>query len=269
MPITPHTIHYCWFGGNPLGKKEKTCIDSWKRFLPDYKVLRWDETNWNVRCCDYVSEAYDAKKWAFVSDYARLDILYKYGGLYFDTDVELIKPIDDILENGPFMGFETDWSPNTRGTVAPGLGLGANPGLGLYKTILDSYRWTHFIKPDGTFDTTTIVTRTTEILLKNGLESRQGIQEIEGVRIYPSEYFNPKDFATGTVHLTDNTRSIHHFSMSWLTDEDRFEHDVKAWLLNHHIPGHSSRIAALATVIRYRDFERLARKFNLRTHRKK
>jgi hypothetical protein len=261
---TPHVIHYCWFGGNPLGVKEQACINSWKKFLPGYEIKRWDESNWDVRCCDYVSEAYDAKKWAFVSDYARLDILYRHGGLYFDTDVELIKPIADILRHGPFMGFETDWSEKTDGTVNPGLGLASYSGLGLYKQILDSYQCAHFLKADGTFDTTTIVSRTTKILLENGLEPKAGIQEIEGITIYPSEYFNPKDFLTGIINLTENTRSIHHFSMSWLTDEYKFEHDVGAWLLNHHVHGPTSKIAALVTVIRYGDFKRLVRKLGLR-----
>ena len=103
----PHKIHYCWFGGSPLGEKEVACIESWKKYLPDFEIVRWDESNFNVRCCSYVSEAYDAKKWAFVSDYARFKILFDNGGLYFDTDVEIIKPIDDIIAAGPFMGFET------------------------------------------------------------------------------------------------------------------------------------------------------------------
>lgn len=264
MSGIPHIIHYCWFGGNPLGEKEQTCIESWKKFLPGYEVVCWDESSWDVRCCGYVSEAYDAKKWAFVSDYARLDILYRYGGLYFDTDVELIKPIEDILEHGPFMGFETDWSGETDCNVNPGLGLAANPGLGLFKSILESYENEHFVNSDGSFNQTTIVARTTRMLSTLGLQQRCGIQEVAGITIYPSEYFNPKDFATGVIKITENTRSIHHFSMSWLTEENKFEHEVRAWLLNHNIRGAASKIAALAAVIRYTDTERLARKLGLR-----
>ena len=90
-------IHYCWFGGKPIDKLGEKCIASWKKYCPDYEIKRWDESNYNLEACDYVKEAYQAKKWAFVSDYVRFDILYHYGGLYFDTDVELIKPIDDIV----------------------------------------------------------------------------------------------------------------------------------------------------------------------------
>ena len=104
--MIPKIIHYCWFGGNPLPDLAVKCIDSWKKYCPDYEIKRWDESNFNLNCCDYVKEAYRAKKWAFVSDYARFKVLYDEGGLYFDTDVELIKPIDDILARGPFMGVE-------------------------------------------------------------------------------------------------------------------------------------------------------------------
>ena len=235
MSNIPKTIHYCWFGGNPLSEKELACIESWKKFLPGYEIVRWDESNWDVRCCDYVSEAYDAKKWAFVSDYARLDILYRYGGLYFDTDVELIKPLDDIIERGPFMGFETDWTDGVDGTVALGLGLAANPGLGLYQALLVSYQGDHFVNPDGSFDETTIVIRTTEVLLEHGLDQKPGIQNVGSVWLYPSEYFNPKDFLTGEIHITDNTRSIHHFSMSWKNPLDLKRHEVMANMLNHGV----------------------------------
>lgn len=258
----PHVIHYCWFGGSPLGDKEQACIESWRKFLPDYEIKRWDESNWNVHCCDYVSEAYAAGKWAFVSDYARFDILWREGGLYFDTDVELVRPIDDILERGPFMGFETDWSPDDGcGTVAPGLGLAAGAGHPFYKAVLDSYCGDHFITSNGDLNETTIVQRTTEILLAQGLKSEPGIQEVDGIWIYPSEYFNPKNFFTGQLHLTENTRSIHHFSMSWLSEESKYEHEVGKWLLNHRIEkGIASKMAAIATILRYQDWSRISRK---------
>lgn len=259
----PKVIHYCWFGGNPLGEKELACIESWKKYLPGYEIKRWDETNWDVRCCDYVSEAYDAKKWAFVSDYARLDILYREGGLYFDTDVELIRPIDDILERGPFMGFETDYAPEGAGggTVNPGLGLAANPGLGLYEAILVSYEHDHFVKPDGSLDTTTIVVRTTGILLERGLEQRPGIQDVEGVTVYPAEYFNPKDFWTGDISTTGNTRSIHHFNMSWHDKKGRFEHRVGKQLRKLGLPDKIVfKLCAIAEIIRFVDFGRIVKR---------
>lgn len=139
----PRVIHYCWFGGNPLGDDEQRCIRSWQEFLPDFEIKRWDESNFDVRCCTYVSEAYDSGKWAFVSDYARFKILFEEGGLYFDTDVELISSIGDIVEAGPFMGCEADKSElagSDHGEmlpmVAPGLGLG---GLSRGATYIGRY----------------------------------------------------------------------------------------------------------------------------------
>lgn len=208
-------IHYCWFGGNPLGEKEQACIDSWRRFFPGYEIRCWDETNFDVRCCDYVSEAYDARKWAFVSDYARFAILYEHGGLYFDTDVEIIRSFDDVLARGPFMGLETDPESGLSGDVAPGLGLAANPGLGLYSTILASYQNDHFVKPNGSFNLRTVVERVTDIMLAEGLKPESGIQEVDGIFVYPAAYFNPMDLATGEVHVTEETHSIHHYDASW------------------------------------------------------
>lgn len=256
----PKTIHYCWFGGNPLGSEELKCIESWRKYLPDYKVVRWDESNFDIRCCPYVSQAYDAKKWAFVSDYARFAILYKYGGLYFDTDVEVICPMDDIIAKGPFMGFERDArGSGSNCTVAPGLGLSASPGLSLYELILASYEADEFVKADGTFDQTTIVTRTTEILLSLGLKNVPGIQEIAGVTIYPSEYFNPKDFRTGKISMTANTRSIHHFGMSWYSESDKYRHKVESELLKLFPNGIiAHRVAMLVTAVRFGEFGKVS-----------
>ena len=105
-PMIPKTIHYCWFGGNPLPEMAIKCIESWKKFLPDYEIKQWDESNFDVNMIPYAAEAYKAKKYAFVSDFARFWILYNYGGLYFDTDVEVIKPMDNIIAKGPFMVCE-------------------------------------------------------------------------------------------------------------------------------------------------------------------
>lgn len=268
--MIPKVIHYCWFGGNSLGENELACIESWRKYLPGYEIRRWDETNWNVRCCDYVAEAYDAKKWAFVSDYARLDILYREGGLYFDTDVELIRPIDDILKHGPFMGIETDFgsfssskSPEFELTVAPGLGLAANPGLDLYGALLASYEGDHFINEDGSFNTSTIVTRTTKILFEHGLKMRNGIQEVDGVTIYPADFFNPKDMWTGDIVITGNTRSIHHFSMSWLSEKDLFEHRVGKHLRKLGLSDSVVfKLSALLEIVRFFDVERFLNRFN-------
>lgn len=255
----PKIIHYCWFGGNPLGPKELKCIDSWRQFFPKYKIVQWNESNFDVRCCTYVSQAFDSKMWAFVSDYARFAILYKYGGLYFDTDVEVIRPMDDIIAKGPFMGFEADISNSSSScSVAPGLGLSANSGLGLYKLILDSYETDEFLKADGTLNKTTVVTRTTDILRSRGLMDAPGIQEVAGITIYPSDYFNPKDFLTGELRITENTRSIHHFGMSWHSKQEAFEYRIASWCARNGLSTKSAyRLARVAEMIRYADFKRV------------
>lgn len=218
--MIPKVIHYCWFGGNPLPKLAEKCIASWRKFLPDYSIKRWDESNFDISACDYVREAYRAKKWAFVSDYARFKILYEQGGLYFDTDVEIIKPLDPLLRQGNFMGLEREGGKHMG--VNPGLGLSAAPGLELYKELLENYHRRHFINSDGTADLTTVVTYTTEILKKHGLTNSSGIQQVAGIYIYPTEYFCPLDTDTGTLCITKNTYTIHHFMASWCSASDKF-----------------------------------------------
>ena len=225
----PRIIHYCWFGKNPLPPLAVKCIESWKKYLPDYEIKEWNEDNFDVNIIPYTQEAYEAKKYAFVSDYARFWILYKYGGLYFDTDVEVIKPLDDIIARGPFMGCEKDaMSDGTMAlAVAPGLGLGVNPGLGLYNEMLNLYREIHFVKPDGGFNFKTVVDYTTEELCKYGLQRVNSIQLCAGIWIYPKEYFCPIDYKTNKIHVTNNTRAIHHYAGSWQTPLQRVYHFVE------------------------------------------
>ena len=213
--MIPKTIHYCWFGENPLPSAAKKCMDSWKKFFPEYEIKEWNESNFNINCCDYVKEAYAAKKWAFVSDYARFWILYHEGGLYFDTDVEVIKDMSDIIARGAFMGCETDHTC-IHGPVLganPGLGLGANPGLDLYKEILNYYDEIHFLC--GGNDTETVVTHTSKILRNHGWIGNGEIEQVDGILIYPPEYFCPMDYKTGKLDITPNTRSIHWYTASW------------------------------------------------------
>lgn len=223
--MIPKKIHYCWFGGNPLNEMALKCIESWKKYFPDYEIIRWDESNFDVNACDYTREAYQAQKWAFISDYARFVILYEYGGLYFDTDVEVIKPMDDLIEKGAFMGCEkevamtdgvsSDGSGFDLG-VNPGLGFGGSPGLGVYKEIIEDYQNSHFYRADGTSNTVdTVVVRTTRALVRHGLMAKNNIQEVAGVYVYPKDYFAPKDVLTHELIITENTRSIHHYDASW------------------------------------------------------
>lgn len=216
------TIHYCWFGKGEMPEKSKECIASWKKYCPDYEIKEWNESNFDLNCCDYVKEAYQTKKWAFVSDYARFEILYKYGGLYFDTDVEVIKPFDEIIGNGSFMGLQPGkrTGKGMEFEVNPGLGLGAEAGLPILKEILDYYHSMHFLTENGGQNLVTIVDHTTEILKKHGMKNTNEIQDVEGIRIYPSDYFCPLDFNTGELTITPNTHSIHHFVASWFSTLD-------------------------------------------------
>ena len=207
--MIPKVIHYCWFGRNPLPPLASKCIASWKKYLPDYEIKEWNEDNFDVNIIPYTKEAYEAKKYAFVSDYARFWILYHYGGLYFDTDVEIIKPLDDIIDRGAFMGLESMLNCN------PGLGLGCAPNLDQYRKILDVYGMLHFRQTDGSLNLKTVVEYTSELLIKDGLTSRSGIQKIDNIYIYPPEYFCPINIITKKMHITQNTRTIHHYMGSW------------------------------------------------------
>lgn len=228
--MIPKKIHYIWLGGKPLPPNAKKCISSWMKCMPDYEIVRWDESNFDFHSCEYARQALEAKKWAFASDYARFKILYEQGGVYLDTDVELVQSLVPILEQGPYMGFEVDFCESDRGSaasglglaVAPGLGMAANPGLGIYRDIIDSYEKDRFVKVDGSYDLTTVVTRVTNLLKENGLRDVPGIQEVAGVHIYPSEYFCPKDPLNLRLNLTENSYSIHHYDGSWTSGKEKF-----------------------------------------------
>ena len=230
--MIPKIIHYCWFGRNPLPELAQKCIASWKNYLPDYEIKEWNEDNFDVNIIPYTAEAYQAKKYAFVSDYARFWILYKYGGIYFDTDVEVIRPIDDIVERGNFMGFETGpklqlKEDASEASVNPGLGMGVAPGLGLIKKMLDFYEGKHFkFIPDG-IGQLTIVHIATEVLNQAGLKQQPGIQLVNDVWIYPTEYFCPINLKTGRIHIEANTRTIHHYAGTWQDKHFSFKEFIK------------------------------------------
>lgn len=226
--MIPRKIHYCWFGGNDLPTSAKRCIDSWKKYFPEYEIVQWNEDNYDVNKNDYIREAYEAKKYAFVSDYARFDVLYQQGGLYFDTDVEVIASFDDILNHGSYMGCEIDGnhSENISILVNPGLGMAALAGLEIYKEILDYYDRQKFCDNNGNINTTTVVTRTTQILLEKGLKNISNIQQIGQITIYPKEYFNPRNNNTGSLQKTSNTHSIHWYAQSWVSPKERLRSKI-------------------------------------------
>lgn len=250
MSMVPKQIHYCWFGDAPLGELEQRCIDSWKSFFPDYQIVRWDESNFEINQCAYVREAYEKKKWAFVSDYARIAILYQLGGLYFDTDVEIIRPMNDIVEH-PFMGFEVD--PDTismnSGAVNLGLGFGVYPKMDILKEILESYENDRFVLDDNTLNYKTIVERVTQVLKMHGLACKNGIQNVDGVNIFPATYFNPVDSMTGEENITEQTRSIHHFTASWQSKMMREVGKIKQELRANHGIGSDIIVSLLSRLI--------------------
>lgn len=232
--MIPKVIHYCWFGRNPLPPLAKKCIASWKKYLPDYEIKEWNEDNFDVNMLPYTKEAYEAKKYAFVSDFARFWILYNYGGIYFDTDVEVIKNMDHIISQGDFMGCEFDITIGHKDIrVAPGLGMGAEPKRHIYKELLDIYSTIHFILPDGTLNKKTIVLYTTEIFEKWGLVNNGKIQNLADTFIYPCEYFCPRPDEKGKLQITSKTVSIHHYAGSWL------DTDIKIKKIIIQILGHN------------------------------
>lgn len=207
--MIPKKIHYFWFGGNEKPKSVVKCIDSWKKHCPDYEIIEWNENNFDIHCMPFVEQAYDAKKYAFVSDVARLIVVYEQGGIYMDTDVEVIKPLDDLLKNKAYMGFENDKN------VASGLGFGSQAGVQFFKEHIDEYRDEVFIKEDGSFNMLGCPRVATRLLEKKGIELNGKEQIIDDVRIYPAEYFNPYDSITGVLKKTPNTYSIHWYDASW------------------------------------------------------
>jgi hypothetical protein len=218
MNKIPKIIHYCWFGGSPLTPLALKCIESWKKYCPDYEIKEWNESNFDVNMTNYSKEAAKAGKWAFVSDILRFYAVYNYGGVYLDVDVELIKPIDAFLNNSMFIGFESHDKINT------GQGFGAEKNFYLIKKMLESYNDVPFVNSNGTLNTVSSPAYTSKIMEKQGCllnNKRQSIQK--SIEIYPTEYFCPKNVQNGDITITENTHSIHHFDGSWLSTEQKRE----------------------------------------------
>ena len=209
--MIPKTIHYCWLGGAPLPELALKCIDSWKRFCPDYRIIRWDESNLDLSCDRYVRYQYSVKNWALTTDFLRFKIVYNHGGVYFDTDVELIKPIDELLANHAFIGVDS------VGYVNPGSGVGSEKDFPLWKTLLDQYNAYDF-SVDSSPPAFSILRKFTESL---GYSSPDQVKTLEDLTIYPVDYFSPIDLTTRKLQVTNNTYSIHHFFGSWISEEER------------------------------------------------
>ena len=210
--MIPKIIHYCWFGKDPLPEDCKKYIETWKKFLPDYEIKEWNSSNYDVYKTLYTIQAYQFDKYAFVCDYCRFDVLNQYGGIYFDTDVELIKDPTPIIEQGPFVGCQCPESLE----IETGQGMASYPDSDVLKDILKYYNNTSFVTKQGLVDLTVGPVRWTSLFKEWGfIPGINKIQEVRGFKIYPSEYFCPKDLKNNTLNITENTYSIHHFKGSW------------------------------------------------------
>lgn len=214
----PKVIHYCWFGGGEFSPLMKKCIASWKEFCPDYEIIEWNESNVDLSQSRYAQAALENKKWSYVSDYVRNFVIYEYGGIYLDTDVMLAKNLVPLLEHQAFAGWE-------EGAVNTGLGFGAEKHNPIVKEFIEDYYHLEYFCEDGSVNTLIQPELTTKVLLKHGMENRDDIiQQVESFTIYPREYFCPYDIRLEKMKKTPNTYSIHYYSASWYTEEQKLEH---------------------------------------------
>ena len=223
--MIPKKIHYCWFGRGEKPELAAKCIESWKKYLPEYEIIEWNEDNFDLDMYPYAREAYDARKFAFVTDVVRLWAMYTYGGIYMDTDVEVLKPLDSLLNFEAVSGFESE------AQIPTGL-MACREGFALFKELLNEYDGIHFVLPDGSFDTMPNTARITNTCTKKGLILNGALQTVNGFTVLPTEYLCPKSWETGKITLSENTLCIHHFSGSWLTSR---KDKVIYWLKNHHM----------------------------------
>lgn len=209
--MIPKTIHYCWFGRGEKPALAKRCIESWKKYCPDYEIVEWNEDNFDLDIMIFVREAYDAKKYAFVSDVVRLWAVLNYGGIYFDTDVEVVRSFDQLLKYKGFIGFETNDFVNT------GQCFGAEKNNSIISEMYNHYKNLKFSNGNGTFHLVGCTRVNTEILINHGLNKNGCYQLVDGFAVFPAEYFNPYDDPTGRLTKTENTYSIHWYSKSWMS----------------------------------------------------
>lgn len=210
MSVIPQVIHCCWFGGKPLTPLAQKCIESWNKYLPEYPIITWNEKTFDVDSVPFTQEAYNCKKYAFVSDYVRLWALYHYGGIYMDTDVEVIKDLDKFMNFQAFSGFEQ------KNYMPTGI-MAAVPHHPWIHCMLEHYRGRSFFNPDGTMDLKPNVIFMTELAEKEfGLKRGNELQILkDDVHIFPNDYFCPMVWETREIKLTPNTHTIHHFAYSW------------------------------------------------------
>lgn len=223
-PLIPPKIHYCWFGGAAIPDRNLAWIDSWKKYCPDYEIICWNESNYDVSKNRYMYEAYKNRQWGFVSDYARIDIVYNQGGIYLDTDVELIKSWEDLRHQYAFMGIEANLRINL------GLGFGSVQYFPLWKELLDMYDNIYFENEDGTWNLIPCPELQNEVYVHNGFVNNGNYQKVGGASVYPAAVLSPKDLYTGEIRIAPHTFSIHHYDGSWLDDTQLSKDNLRKML---------------------------------------
>ena len=208
--MIPKIIHYCWFGKGEKPDSAKKCIASWRKFCPDFEIREWNEDNCDHLAMPFMAEAYAAKKYAFVSDVMRLIVLEQYGGVYFDTDVEVVRDISPLLDDEGFIGFENDQFVNSGQVMA------AVPHHPVVQAMIEEYKKLHFLNADGTTNAVGCPHLNTDVMERFGLVRNGQEQVVAGMHVYPADWFNPLDSTTGRLNKTENTYSVHWYSMSWL-----------------------------------------------------
>lgn len=207
--MIPKVIHYCWFGRGEKPKLAKKCIASWKKYCPDYEIIEWNEDNFDINCCPYVKEAYESRRFAFVTDYVRLYVMFTQGGIYMDTDVEVTRNLDEFLVHKGFSGFESE-------TQIPTGIMAGEKGFPLFEKLLSYYDGRHFLDRNGNQDTTTNVITITAMLSERGFIPNGKYQVVDEFALYPRDYFCPLDDSTGVMYDSKNTATIHWFNKSWV-----------------------------------------------------
>lgn len=225
----PKVIHYCWFGHNPKPKLAEKCLKSWKKYCAEYQIIEWNEDNYDITAAPlYVRQAYEAKKWAFVTDYVRLQVVYENGGIYLDTDVELKKSLDHLLEYQAYFGFEDGKNVNT------GIGFGAEENCVLLKELMADYKDIPFVMADGSYDLEPCPWRNTRVFLRHGLKqdgSRQLLDD--NILILPVTCLSPLQYDGSESNFSLDTVSVHWYSGSWQTEEEIREHNRQLKKVKH------------------------------------
>lgn len=247
--MIPKIIHYCWFGGKPMPEDVKSNIASWKKHCSDFKFYEWNESNFDINQNEYCKEAYLSKKWAFVTDYVRLKVLHDLGGIYMDTDVEVVKSLKPLCTFNAVSGYESDTYIQT-GT------LGASKNNEWINMLLESYNDRHFIKKDGSYDTTTNVVVITHLTSDKYNLNLHGQKIIFGdnMVILPFEYLCAKNLVDGKIYRTGETYTIHHYNGSWLTLEDQYKNNVRMHIRKILPDSMASHVAAYCAAVKYHGF---------------